>query len=72
MHTYIQEVSMLFSKSEAINNINYSPSVNLFDLEKDYILKALDFHKGNKTKAAKYLGITIKTLYNKLATYGVK
>lgn len=49
---------------------SYDPLVSLYDLEKDYVLKALDFFGGNKTKAANALGITIKTLYNKLHEYG--
>ena len=47
----------------------YNPSLNLTELEKIYILKALNYFSGNKTQAAKALGITIKTLYNKLNEY---
>lgn len=39
-------------------------------IEKVHILRTLAYHRGNKTKAAQSLGITIKTLYNKLSRYG--
>jgi transcriptional regulator with PAS, ATPase and Fis domain len=50
--------------------IDYDPSLTLHELEKRYILKALAHFGGNKTQAANNLGITIKTLYNKLHEYG--
>lgn len=50
--------------------IDYDPSLTLYELEKKYILKALQHFNGNKTQAAQNLGITIKTLYNKLHEYG--
>jgi DNA-binding NtrC family response regulator len=43
----------------------------LEDVEKNHILRALTFNQGNKTKTAQSLGITIKTLYNKLHRYGI-
>jgi two-component system response regulator HydG len=49
---------------------DYNPEITLFELEKRYILKALRHFSGNKTRAASALGITIKTLYNKLHMYG--
>lgn len=48
----------------------YDASITLGELEKRYILKALSHFDGNKTQAAQALGITIKTLYNKLHEYG--
>ncbi|MES2768947.1 MAG: sigma-54 dependent transcriptional regulator [Bdellovibrionota bacterium] len=49
---------------------DYDPSTTLYELEKRYIIKALSYFDGNKTRAANALGITIKTLYNKLHEYG--
>lgn len=42
----------------------------LHELEKNHILNTLTHLGGNKTRAAKSLGITVKTLYNKLHSYG--
>lgn len=49
---------------------DYDPTLTLHELEKRYIIKALNYFEGNKTQAANALGITIKTLYNKLHEYG--
>lgn len=49
---------------------DYDPSLTIHELERRYILKALNYFEGNKTQAANALGITIKTLYNKLHEYG--
>jgi two-component system response regulator HydG len=50
--------------------LDYDPQLTLHELEKRYIIKALEHFGGNKTQAANNLGITIKTLYNKLHEYG--
>jgi transcriptional regulator with GAF, ATPase, and Fis domain len=46
-------------------------AMTLDDLERNHILQMLAYQHGNKTKTAKVLGITIKTLYNKLHRYGL-
>ncbi len=43
---------------------------SLEDVEKDLILKTLDSVNGNKTQAAKILGVGLRTLYRKLEQYG--
>jgi len=44
----------------------------LEEMEKIHIQKILTFTKGNKTKAAKMLGIGIPTLYRKLKHHGIE
>lgn len=43
----------------------------LDELERRHILRALDILGGNKTQAARVLGLDRRTLYRKLAQYGV-
>jgi len=43
----------------------------LEEIEKTAILKTLEAARGNKSEAARRLGITRKTLHKKLKTYGV-
>ncbi|OGP08477.1 MAG: hypothetical protein A2048_09180 [Deltaproteobacteria bacterium GWA2_45_12] len=43
----------------------------LADIEKEYILEVLQHVSGNRSETANILGIGRKTLYNKLAKYGV-
>ncbi len=46
-------------------------SLHRDDLEKAAILKALDLHEGNLSKASKELGIGRTTLYRKISKYGI-
>ena len=41
----------------------------IYDMEKELIAQTLEEVNGNKTKAADSLGISIRTLRNKLASY---
>ena len=45
------------------------PGKTLDDIERGVILEALSYHKGNRTHTARALGISIRTLRNKLADY---
>ena len=44
--------------------------ISLEKLERLHIFAALENFEGNRTRTAKFLGITPKTLYNKLQNYG--
>lgn len=56
------------SKTEAVD---FTLDMPLEEVEKNHILRTLAYNQGNKTKTAQSLGITIKTLYNKLHRYGI-
>ncbi|MBU3936274.1 MAG: sigma-54 dependent transcriptional regulator [Proteobacteria bacterium] len=45
-------------------------SITLESVEKQHILKMLDFYDGNRSKAAEALGVSRKTLYRKMKDYG--
>ncbi|MEE8126105.1 MAG: sigma-54 dependent transcriptional regulator [Nitrospirales bacterium] len=46
-----------------------APTGTIWDMERELILKTLERHGGNRTHAAKTLGISIRTLRNKLREY---
>jgi two-component system response regulator AtoC len=65
----------LAHKKSNFKNITYDELTPLPELieaiEKQQIIKALDLARGNKTKAAKMLGISRKSLFNKLRQYNI-
>jgi len=71
---------LLLSKGEAIHTHDLPPDLmvdntgsgkKLKDMEREYILKVLKEAGGQKIKAAEILGIDPKTIYRKLASYGI-
>ena len=79
----VVERSLIMADGERLSADTLSPefragagappdSLALDALERHHILKVLEYAKGNKTEAARLLGIGIATLYRKLERYGVK
>jgi len=71
-----EEKNKDFSKTEkslsSVNEEEITPLPELIEkIERREILKALELSNGNKTKAAKMLGISRKSLFNKLRQYNI-
>lgn len=64
---FSQNFSPLYIGTDFANNT--AEIKPLSELEREAILKALKMCKGNRTKAAQLLGITVRTLRNKLKQY---
>jgi len=54
------------------NNLHINKTLDLSENEKCLILQAIEKNKGNFTLAAKELGVSRKTLYNKFKKYGLE
>ncbi|MCX7984967.1 MAG: sigma-54 dependent transcriptional regulator [Bacteroidetes bacterium] len=50
----------------------YSPLLSLKELEKAHIERVLKYHRWNRTRTAKSLGITERTLYTKIKEYKIR
>ena len=48
----------------------FVPGMSIKEVEKNLIEKTLEHYGGNKTQTAEALGISLKTLYNRLTEYG--
>jgi len=51
--------------------VSFAVGTTVEEAEKALILKTLEHTRNNKTRAAVILGISLKTLHNKLKEYGV-
>jgi DNA-binding NtrC family response regulator len=56
--------------AEGPDSVSFRVGTSLEDAEKTLILKTLAANGNNKTRAADVLGISLKTLHNKLKAYG--
>ncbi|GCC51706.1 sigma-54-dependent Fis family transcriptional regulator [Chryseotalea sanaruensis] len=66
----LQESDFLFSRS--MNNMtSTNDTLNLDEVEKTAIVKALSMHGGNISKAADELGLTRASLYRRMEKYGL-
>ena len=52
--------------------VSFPIGTTVEEAEKGLILRTLEHTKNNKTRAAEILGISLKTLHNKLKEYGSK
>lgn len=71
-NTIINEKDIVLSEIDSLDNMNclsYQPGTKLKDVEKKTILDTLFFANYNRTKTAEILGISIRTLRNKLNEY---
>jgi DNA-binding NtrC family response regulator len=57
--------------TNAASYINMPLGSSLEAVEREMILRTIEFTRGNKTRAAETLGVSVKTLYNKLDQYRV-
>ncbi len=65
----LQESDFLFSRKG--NDINNSDTLNLDEVEKAAVAKAIQLHNGNISKAAEELGLTRASLYRRMEKYGI-
>jgi DNA-binding NtrC family response regulator len=56
--------------TESADTVSFRIGTSLDDAEKQLILRTLGAHGNNKTRTAEILGISLKTLHNKLKSYG--
>jgi transcriptional regulator with PAS, ATPase and Fis domain len=58
--------------SEDLETVRFQIGTTVEEAEKGLILRTLEHTSNNKTRAAEILGISLKTLHNKLKEYGAK
>ena len=64
--------------AEVKNNVRsnsgfeFRPGMSLDEMEREMILRTIEFAGGNKSRAAEFLGVSLKTLYNRLEQYNKK
>ena len=64
----LQESDFLFSRK---GNETMADTLNLDEVEKSAVTKAIQLHNGNISKAAEELGLTRASLYRRMEKYGI-
>jgi transcriptional regulator of acetoin/glycerol metabolism len=68
----LQAKDIIFSPIETSKQFDVQPAeLNLSSIEKNTILKVIEKHNGNISKAAKELGLTRTALYRRLNKYDI-
>ncbi|HET9056983.1 MAG TPA: sigma-54 dependent transcriptional regulator [Chitinophagaceae bacterium] len=68
----LHEKDIIFSPIESVKTeTDETKDLKLSNIEKNTILKAIEKHNGNITKAARELGLTRTALYRKLSKYDI-
>jgi len=65
----LQESDFLFSRKGTDEIAN--DTLNLDEVEKAAVVKAIQLHNGNISKAAEELGLTRASLYRRMEKYGL-
>src|SRR5262249_41271155 len=67
----IRPGDVLLPEVQAQPETSFTPGMTVFEAERMLIMKTLEFTGQNRTRAAEMLGISIRTLRNKLNEYKV-
>ena len=65
-----EAVAAPIPSADELESVKFQIGTTVEEAEKGLILRALEHTKNNKTRAAEILGISLKTLHNKLKEYG--
>ncbi|HMP98661.1 MAG TPA: sigma-54 dependent transcriptional regulator [Cyclobacteriaceae bacterium] len=68
----LQEADFFFNKNISAASAGTTGTLNLDEVEKAAIKRAIDLHAGNISKAADELGLTRASLYRRMEKYGLK
>jgi len=68
----LQSNDLIFSPLESVKDMpDETPDFTLSTIEKNTILKVIEKHNGNISKAEKELGLTRTALYRRLSKYDI-
>ncbi len=67
----LNDFFFLSTTSAKDNQVDSNSGLNLDDVERNMIKKAIDLYEGNISKAAKELGLTRASLYRRLEKHGL-